>query len=129
MLQECQMSDCQTKFSMENFRKRSQCGQQKRYKHILKASFKDFNIPTGSWDRTKWRCFINKRAAQFEAKRICEAKRKRKELKERAKGSSSDSAQSELTCSICNRQHRTTIGLSSHQRTHTITHEHSLFRT
>ena len=40
--------------------KRSQGGQKKRYKDTLKASLKDFNIPTESWeqaaqDRTKWR--------------------------------------------------------------------------
>ena len=50
--------------------KRSQCVQKKRYK----ASLKDFNIPTESWeqaaqDRTKWRCLINKGATLFEAKR------------------------------------------------------------
>ena len=47
--------------------KRSQGGQKKRYKETLKASLKDFNIPTESWeqaaqDRTKWRCLINKGA-------------------------------------------------------------------
>ena len=40
--------------------KRSQDGQKKRYKDTLKASLKDFNIPTNSLeqiapDRTKWR--------------------------------------------------------------------------
>ena len=40
--------------------KRSHGGQKKRYKDTLKASLKDFNIPTESWeqiaqDRTKWR--------------------------------------------------------------------------
>ena len=45
--------------------KRSQGGQKKRYKDTLKASLKDFNIPTESWeqaaqDRTKWRCLIKK---------------------------------------------------------------------
>ena len=40
--------------------KRSHGGQKKRYKDTLKASLKDFNIPTKSWeqvaqDRTKWR--------------------------------------------------------------------------
>ena len=103
--------------------KRSQGGQKKRYKDTLKASLKDFNIPTEFWeqaaqDRTKWRCLINKGASQFEAKRICEAERKRRERKARAKGLSSDSAQSEFTCSICNRQFRAKIGLYSHQRTH-----------
>ena len=39
--------------------KRSHGGQKKRYKDTLKASLKDFNIPTESWeqitqDRTKW---------------------------------------------------------------------------
>ena len=88
--------------------KRSQGGQKKRYKDTLKASLKDFKIPIESWeqaaqDRTKWRCLINKGASQFEEKRICEAERKRKERKARAKEPSSVSAQSEFTCSICNR--------------------------
>ena len=77
--------------------KRSQGGQKKGYKDTLKALLKDFNIPTESWekvaqDRTKWHCFINQGVSQFEAKRICEAERKRKERKARAKGPSSDSA-------------------------------------
>ena len=123
MSQECLMSGCQRKFSMENSKKESAHKVWKRYKDTLKASLKDFNIPTASWeqaaqDRTKWRCLINKGASQFEAKRICEAGRKRKERKARAKGPSSDSAQSEFTCSICNRQFRAKIGLYSHQRTH-----------
>ena len=77
--------------------KRSQGSQKKRYKDTLKASLKDFNIPIESWeqaaqDRTKWRCLINKGASQFEEKRICEAERKRKERKARAKEPSSVSA-------------------------------------
>ena len=71
--------------------KRSQGGQKKRL-NTLKASLKDFNIPTESWEQaakvqTKWRCLIDKGAAQFEVKRICEAERKRKEKKARAKRS------------------------------------------
>ena len=82
--------------------KRSHCGQKK-----LKASLKDFNIPTESWEqiaqnRTKWR----------EAKRISEAEQKRAQRKARAELSSSD-----LSCSICNRQFRAKIGLISHLRT------------
>ena len=97
----------------------SQGSQKKRYKDTLKASLKDFNIPTVSWeqagqDRTKWRCLINKGVSQFEAKRICEAERKHKERKARVKGPSSDSAQSEFICSICNRKFRAKIGLYSH---------------
>ena len=103
--------------------KRSLGGQKKQNKYTLKASLKKFNIPIESWeqaaqDRTKWRCLINKGASQFEAKRICEAERKRKERKARAKGPSPDSAQSEFTYSICNRRLRAQIGLNSHQRTH-----------
>ena len=69
-------------------RKRSQGGQKKRYKDTVKASLKDFNIPLESWeqaaqDRSKWRCLINKGAAQFESKGSCEANRKRKERKAR----------------------------------------------
>ena len=99
--------------------KRSQGSQKKRYKDTLKASLKDFNIPTESWekaaqDRTKWRCLSNKCASQFEAKGICEAESKRKERKARAKGPSSDSAQSQFTCSICKRKFRAKIGLYSH---------------
>ena len=105
--------------------KRSQGGQKKRYKDTLKA-LKDFNIPTESWeqaaqDRTKWRCLINKGASHFEANKICEAERKHKERKARVKGPSSDSAQTEFTCSICNRRFRAKIGYYSHQRTHKLT--------
>ena len=51
--------------------KRSQDGQKKRYKDTLKASLKDFDILTGSWEetaqeRSKWRGFINKGAALYE---------------------------------------------------------------
>ena len=91
--------------------KRSQGDQKKRYKDNLKASLMDFNISNESCeqaahDRIKWCCLIN---------------RKRKEWKTRAKDSPSDSAQSDFTCSICNRQFRAKIGLQSHQRTHNHT--------
>ena len=104
--------------------KRSQGGQKKRYKDTLKASLKDFNIPTESWEqaaqgRTKWPCLINKGASQFEEKRICEAERKRKEREAKAIEPSSVSAQSEFF-SICNRQFRAIIGLYSLQRTHKL---------
>ena len=60
--------------------KRSHGGQKKRYKDTLKASLKDFNIPTESWeqiaqDRTKWRGLIKRGAGEYEAKRISEAER------------------------------------------------------
>ena len=77
--------------------KRSQGGQKKRYKDTLKASPNDFNIPPEFWeqiplDRAKWRCLIRKGADEYEANRLCEAERKRKERKARAKGSSSESS-------------------------------------
>ena len=58
--------------------KRFHGGQKKRYKDTLKASLKDFNIPTESCeqiaqDRTKWRGLIRRRADEYEAKRISEA--------------------------------------------------------
>ena len=125
MSQYCLMSGCQRKFSMDNYKKESAHKVTKRNatKTPLKPRLRISNIPTESWeqaaqDRTKWRCLINKGASQFEAKRICEAERKRKERKARAKGPSSDSAQSEFTCSICNRQFTAKIGLYSQQRTH-----------
>ena len=52
--------------------KRSHGGIKKRYKDILKASFKDFNIPTESWeqiaqDRAKWWGLIRRGADDYEA--------------------------------------------------------------
>ena len=56
-------------------------GHQKRYKDTLKASLKDFNIPTESWeqitqDRAKWRGLIRWGASDYETKRIRKAKQK-----------------------------------------------------
>ena len=36
---------------MKNYEKRSHGGQKKRYKDTLKASLKDFNVPTGFWEQ------------------------------------------------------------------------------
>ena len=109
--------------------KRSQGGQKKRYKDTLKASLKDFEIPMGSWaqtaqERSKWRGLINKGAALYEKKRICEAERKRRERKAKTNVPPADSMT--LTCSTCNRQFRARIGLVSHQRTHQ--HTSALFK-
>ena len=95
MLPECLMNVCQRKSSMENalyVGKHSYGVQKKRYKDILKASLKDFNIPTESWeqnapDRLKWRGLIRRGAGEYEAKRISEAKQKRAQRKARAKAS------------------------------------------
>ena len=69
--------------------KRSHGGQKTRQKDTLKASLKDFDIPTESWeqiaqDRTKWRGTIRRGASEYEAKRISEAKQKRAQRKARA---------------------------------------------
>ena len=61
-------------------------GQKKHYKDTLKASLKDFDVRVGSWEQTaqerlKWRGLINKEAALYDKKRICEAEIKRRECK------------------------------------------------
>ena len=89
-----------------------------RYKDTLKASLKDFNIQTESWDRTKWRGRIKRGAGEYEAKRISEAEQKRAQRKARAKASPTELSSWDLSCSICNRQFRAKIGLISHLRTH-----------
>ena len=58
----------------------------KQYKDTLKASLKDFNKPTESWeqiaqDRAKWRGLIRRGASEYEQKRISEAKQKRAQRK------------------------------------------------
>ena len=103
--------------------KRSHGGQKKGYKDTLKASLKDFNIPTESWeqiaqDRTKWRGLIKRGAGEYEAKRISEAEQKHAQWKARAKASLAELSSSDLSCSICNRQFRAKIGLISHLRTY-----------
>ena len=128
MSQECLKSGCQRKFSIENCKKESAHKVAKR--NATKTSLKPrlrisiFQLSPGNRllrieqsgvaSSTK----VPPNLKQFEAKRICEAIRKRKERKARAKGPSSDSAQTEFTCSICNRQFRAKIGLYGHQRTH-----------
>ena len=102
--------------------KRSHGGWKKRYKDTLKASLKDFNIPTESWeqiaqDQTKWRGLISRGAGEYEAKTISEAEQKRVQWQARAKASPTELSSSDLSCSIRNRQFRAKIGLISHLRT------------
>ena len=105
--------------------KHSHGGQKKQYKDTLKASLKDFNIPTESWeqiaqDQVKWRGLIRKGASEYEAKRISEVEQKRTQCKARAKASPTVLSCSDLCCIICNRQFRARIGLISHLRTQTV---------
>ena len=107
----------------EQVGKRSHGGQKKRYKDTLKASLKDFNIPTESWEhiaqhRTKWRGLIKRGAGKYEVKRINEAEQKRAQRKARAKASPTELSSSDISCSISKRQFRAKIGLISHLRTH-----------
>ena len=99
--------------------KRSHGGQKKRYKDTLKASLKDFDIPTESWeqivqDPAKWRGLIRRGADEYEGKRISEAEQKRTQGKARAKASPTELSSSDLSCSIWNRLFRAKIGLISH---------------
>ena len=125
MSQECLMSGCLRKFSMENCKKESAHKVAKRnatktpLKPRLRISI--FQLSPGNRQLRIEQSGVassNKDAFQFEAKRNCEAERKRKERKARATEPSSDSAQPEFTCSLCNRQFRAKLGLYSHQRTH-----------
>ena len=103
--------------------KRSASGQKKRYKDTLKASLKDFNIPTESWeqiakDRTKWRGLRRRGTGEYKAKRISKAEQKHAQRKARAKASQTELSSSDLACDICKRQSRAKTGLIIHLRTH-----------
>ena len=60
-------------------------GQKKRYKDTLKASLKDFNIPTESWEQIAQDHTSGEGAGEYETKRISEAEQKRAQRKARAK--------------------------------------------
>ena len=71
---------------------KSSHGGQKQYKDTLKASLKDFNIPTESWEQiahdwAKWRGLIRRGECEYEANRISETEHKFAQLKARAKAS------------------------------------------
>ena len=92
------MRDFQRKFSMEKYRRESalKVARKKINKDTLKASLKDFEIPMRFWEQTakeqsKWRGLINKGAAVYEKKRICEDERKYRERKAKINGQPADS--------------------------------------
>ena len=69
--------------SMENYRRESAF---KVARRNATTSLKAFDKPMGSWEQTaqeqsKWRGLINKGAALYEIKRICEVERKHRERK------------------------------------------------
>ena len=87
------MRDLQRKFLYGELQegKRSQVGQEKRYKDILKACLKDFEMPTGPWEQTveersKWRGLINKAAALYEKREYVKMKESTGNTKPRPMG-------------------------------------------
>ena len=105
------------------FGKRSHGGQKKRYTDTVKASLKDFNITTESWeqfaqDPTKCRGLIRRDTDENEAKGTSKAQQKRAQRNARAKASPTELSSFDLSCSICNRLFRAKTGLISHLRTH-----------
>ena len=116
MLPECLMNICQVG-------KCSHGGQKKWYKDTLKASLKDFNILTESWEQTaqhgaKWRSLIRRGAGEYKAKRTTEAEQKHAQRKARAQAPLAELSSSDLSCAVCNRQFRAKIGLISHLLEH-----------
>ena len=70
MSQECLMSGCQRKFSMENCKKKSAHKVAKRNATKTPIRISIFQLSPGNRllrIGTKWRCLINKGASQFEA--------------------------------------------------------------
>ena len=103
MLPECLMNVYQKKILYGELQvgKRSHGGQKKQYKDTLKASLKDFNISTKSWeqiaqDRTKLRGLIRRGADEYKANRISEAEQKRAQQKARTKASPTELSSSYL---------------------------------
>ena len=72
-------------------RKRSQGGQTKRCKDTEEFQYSIGALKHAEQDLTNWCCLIRKRAAQYEAMRMCKADRFQKEGRARTKGSPSES--------------------------------------
>ena len=103
--------------------KRSHGGQKKRYKDTLKASLKDFNIPTESWeqiaqDRTKWRGLKKAELVNTKQKESAKPSRNVHSGKAELRHHQQSFLPQTSLFSICNRQFRAKIGLISHLRTH-----------
>ena len=103
--------------------KRSHGGQKKQFKDTNKASLKDFNIPTESWeliaqDRTKWRGLIKKELVNTKQKESAKPSRNvhsgKPELRHHQQ---SFLPHTSLVISATG-SFRAKIGLSSHLRTH-----------
>ena len=97
--------------------KRKACGPKKRFKDTLKASLKDFDIQTSSWeltaqDRPSWRQRLYKGAKRLEELRQESANTRRQARKQ------ATPTEATIPCPHCPRLFRARIGLTSHLRTH-----------
>ena len=100
--------------------KRSVGRPKKRFKDNLKASLRELNIDTDTWeslatDRSMWRSSITKGAKAAETLRISEAEKKR-EIRKNSNVTAP--ATDSFICSFCQRTFLAQIGLISHLRTH-----------
>ena len=84
MLQECLLSDCQRKLSMDNFKKERAVKVVKRNdtKTPLKPRLRTSIFQLSPGNRLHRTCPINKGATQCEAKRMCEAEKSAKNGKQ-----------------------------------------------
>ena len=122
MSQECLMSGCQRKFSMENCKKESAHKVAKR--NATKTPIKPRLRISIFQLSPKNRLLRIEQSGVASSTKVPPNLKKRESVK--LKGSvkkgkqepKNHQSQSEFTCSICNRQFRAKIDLYSHQRTH-----------
>ena len=101
--------------------RRSQGGQYKRYKDVLKATLKSCNISTTAWEnialnRPQWRKICHDGTQYFEEQRM---ERKRERRRERhAAAAHAPTPTDDFVCPDCQRRCRSRIGLASHSRRH-----------
>ena len=98
---------------------RSQGGQRKRYKDVLKSSLKACNInphdlESSVQDRSSWRALCKTSVLQFESDRVNKLQEKRSQRKTGVRPTTGG-----FTCVTCGRTCASQIGLLSHRRTHT----------
>ena len=86
-------------------------------------NLKKINLHTESWeivatDRSSWQASIHKGAAPFETYRICEAKQKCQQIKDRLLHLPDADCSYTHMCSMCHHTFWAQIGLISHRRVH-----------
>ena len=105
--------------------KRSQGGQRKRFKDILKVYLKrgdtdPANRETLAVDRSEWRLTVYQAVVHFETNRLKQEAERRIRRKERAQHPGQITPSETNICHICGRVCRARIGLISHLRTHSV---------